>query len=391
MLAHDESTGAIIGRKPQLKTMEKIIVYAIPVFTVMILAEYGYGLAVGRSTYRINDAIANLSQGMLSQITLVFTALFQIGIYTIAWDKIALYHGPFWNAWYGWAAAILLFDFCGYWHHRYSHETGILWAAHVVHHQSQDFNFSTALRQESAYPVLGWIFYLPLAVIGIPPEVFAISGLAVLLYQVWIHTELVGRLGWFDRVFSSPSNHRVHHAVNDNYIDRNYGGMLIIWDRIFGTFQEETDEPCVYGIRPQLESWDPVWANLHVYLALFQDAWRTKSWKDRLRIWFMPPGWRPRDLDPKPVFDISKVTLFDPPMPKQVVWFGCIEFMLLLAAFAVFLWYQDSFSFSTSAMLVFAITAGLWVLGAVLQGRMRIFRALMLDAAILSFATLTVS
>lgn len=369
--------------------MEKIIVYSIPVFALMILSEFAYGLASGRNPYRINDAISNLSQGILSQITLVFTGIFQIGIYTFVYGKTALYQGTFWDSWYGWTAAILLFDFCGYWHHRYSHETGILWAAHVVHHQSQDFNFSTALRQESAYPVLGWIFYLPLAIIGIPPAVFAISGLAVLLYQVWIHTELVGRLGWFDRIFSSPSNHRVHHAVNDGYIDRNYGGMLIVWDRLFGTFQEETGEKCVYGIRPQFDSWDPVWANFHVYFALFRDAWRTESWKDKLRIWFMPPGWRPRDVserDPKPRFDISKVTRYDPPLPKSAAWFGGISFLAMLATFAAFLWREDSFSPGMASLLVIAIAAGLWATGKVLEGKMDISRALLLDAAMLAAA-----
>ena len=355
--------------------MEKIIVYAIPVFALMILSEYAYGLYSGRNTYRINDAISNLSQGILSQITLVFTGVFQIGIYTWAYDKFSLYQGNDWNSWYGWISAILLFDFCGYWHHRYSHETGILWAAHSVHHQSQDFNFSTALRQESAYPVLGWIFYLPLAVIGIPPGIFALSGLAVLLYQVWIHTELVGKLGWFDRIFSSPSNHRVHHAVNDSYIDRNYGGMLIVWDRIFGTFKEETEEKCIYGTRPQLESWDPVWANLAVYWKLLRDAWKTESWADTLKIWIMPPGWRPRDAGQDPPFDISKVALYDPPMSRAAAWSGSVAFLALLGATGAFLWYQETLSFGTQAWLVFAITAGLWVLGAMLQGRVRMFQA----------------
>jgi len=366
--------------------MEKIIVYAFPVFALMIFAEYGYGLATGRSTYRVNDAISNLSQGVLSQITLVFTAIFQIGIYTLVYEKVALFHGPGWNTWYGWIAAMVLADFCGYWHHRYSHETGILWAAHVVHHQSQDFNFSTALRQESAYPVLGWVFYLPLAVLGIPPEIFAAAGLAVLLYQIWIHTELVGKLGWFDRIFSSPSNHRVHHAVNDSYIDKNYGGMLIIWDRLFGTFQEETEEKCIYGIRPQLDSWDPIWANVHVYWSLLRDAWKTQSWKDRLRIWFMPPGWRPADVKarfPKSEFDILKVSLYDPKIGGKETWFAAIQFLGLLGTSALLLWHMDELPFLLSALLVGAISAGFWAMGKVLEGRMKLPGALMLGATAL--------
>ncbi|MBY0576928.1 MAG: sterol desaturase family protein [Gallionellaceae bacterium] len=364
--------------------MEKMIVYAFPVFGLMIMAEYAYGRARGRNTYRINDAISNLSQGILSQITLVFTGIFQIGIYTLVYSKVALFNGGFWSNWYGWLAAMLLVDFCGYWHHRYSHETGILWAAHVVHHQSQDFNFATALRQESAYPILGWIFYLPMALLGVPPEIFAASGLVVLLYQIWIHTEHVGKLGWFDRIFSSPSNHRVHHAVNDAYIDKNYGGMLIIWDRLFGTFIEEGKEPCIYGTRPQFESWDPVLANLVVYRNLARDAWRSR-FPDKLRIWFMPPGWRPDDVAqrfPEPKFDLSEVRLFDPPMSHAVAWFGGVQFLLLVLASGALLWYSDVLSWAALSMLVAAITAGLWATGRVMEGRMSLSSALFLDAAI---------
>ncbi len=361
--------------------MEQIIVYAFPVFSLLILAEYAYGVATGRNTYRINDAISSLSQGLLSQITVIFTQVFTIGIYTLVFKEVALFHLPFWNAWYGWLAALVLYDFFDYWYHRYSHETAILWAAHVVHHQSQHFNFSTALRQESAYPLLGWIFYLPMAILGVPPDIFAVAGLSVLLYQIWIHTEHVGKLGWFDRIFSSPSNHRVHHAVNDAYIDKNYGGMLIIWDRLFGTYAEEGEEKCVYGTRPPLNSWDPIWANLTVYWNLIRDAWRMESWTDRLRIWFMPPGWKPDYLArryPGKPFDVSTVTLFDPPASKVQLWSAAIQFALLLAASAALLWQMDALAFRTSALLVATISAGLWATGSTLQGNIR--RALLADA-----------
>jgi sterol desaturase/sphingolipid hydroxylase (fatty acid hydroxylase superfamily) len=138
-----------------------------------------------------------------------------------------------------WVAGLVAYDFCYYWHHRLGHESAIFWASHVVHHQSQEFNLSTALRQTSSGALLGWVFYLPMAVIGFPPQVFAAAALIDLLYQYWIHTEHVGRLGWLDHVLATPSNHRVHHAVNDGYIDRNYGGILIVWDRLFGSFVEE--------------------------------------------------------------------------------------------------------------------------------------------------------
>jgi alkylglycerol monooxygenase len=159
--------------------------------------------------------------------------------------------------------ALVLYDFCYYWLHRAGHEVALFWAAHVVHHQSQHYNLSTALRQTSSGLLFGWIFYLPMAVAGRAADhLWHRAALIDLLYQFWVHTEQVGKLGWFDRVFCSPSNHRVHHAVNDRYIDRNYGGILMLWDRLFGSFQEEKDnEPCVYGTRGALNSWDPLWAN----------------------------------------------------------------------------------------------------------------------------------
>ena len=226
-----------------------------------------------------------------------------------------------------WVGALLMYDLCYYWLHRAGHRVGVFWAAHVVHHQSEDYNLSTALRQTSSGALLGWIFYLPMAIIGVPPLVFGTVALIDLLYQFWVHTQQVGKLGWFDRWFCSPSNHRVHHAVNDRYLDRNYGGILIIWDRLFGTFHEEDDdEPCVYGTRAPLRSFNPLWANVEVYAALARDALRARSWWDKLRIWFMPPGWRPADVAarfPKPAFRISEVQRYDPPTSRRRTNAGC--------------------------------------------------------------------
>ena len=168
---------------------------------------------------------------------------------------------------------MLLYDFLYYWLHRAGHEVNILWAAHVVHHQSEDYNLSTALRQTSTGGLLGWIFYLPMALLGFPVSVFVGVALIDLLYQFWVHTEQIGKLGWFDRVFCSPSNHRAHHAVNDRYLDRNYGGILILWDRLFGTFVEEDDrDRPIYGTRSPLRSFNPLWANAEVYWATLVEA-----------------------------------------------------------------------------------------------------------------------
>jgi uncharacterized membrane protein YhhN len=207
----------------------------------------------------------------------------------------------------------------------------------------------------------------------------------------WVHTEHVGKLGWFDRWFCSPSNHRVHHAVNDRYLDRNYGGILIVWDRLFGSFREE-DERCVYGTRSPLESWDPLWANAEVYWALLQDSWQTRRWRDKLRVWFKPPGWRPADLAqrfPRPAFDLAAVRRYDPPAGRAVQWFGALQFLLLLAGSVFFLWHADTLALAPAAVWLAALTAGLWCTGAVLQGRLSMAEVLLIEAAVLSTACAT--
>ena len=371
----------------------QVIVLATPVFLLLIAAEVAWGIARGRNTYRLNDAVNSIGLGMLSEITKVFTRLLRIGIYTAVYAHVSLVPPgeaqAFWSTWYGWLLALVFYDFCYYWLHRAGHEVAIFWAAHVVHHQSQDYNLSTALRQTSSGALLGWIFYLPLAVAGVPPLVFGVVALADLLYQFWVHTEHVPKLGWFDRWFCSPSNHRVHHAVNDRYLDRNYGGVLIVWDRLFGSFQEE-DERCVYGTRAPLESWDPLWSNLEVYWALARDSWHARRWSDKLRVWIRPPGWRPADVAarfPRPAFDPLAVRRFDPPMSRGAAWTGAAHFVLLLGAVSMFLWQADGMAAGPSAVWLAALTAVLWGIGALLQGRLAPLELLMLEAAVLATAT----
>jgi alkylglycerol monooxygenase len=368
----------------------QVIVLATPVFLLLIAIEVAWGWARGRNTYRLNDAINSISLGMLSQLSAVFTRLLRVGIYTAVVGTVALWRDDaFWTTWYGWLLALVFYDFCYYWLHRAGHESAIFWAAHVVHHQSQDYNLSTALRQTSSGALLGWIFYIPMALAGVPPLVFGVVALVDLLYQFWVHTEHVPRLGWFDRWFCSPSNHRVHHAVNDGYLDRNYGGILIVWDRLFGSFEEE-NEPCIYGTRSPLNSWDPFWSNAQVYWSLAQDAWHARHWADRLRVWFKRPGWRPADAAarfPKAAFDIAKLERYHPPVPPAVAWFGAIEFLVLLLGVVVFLWNADQMALSQSAVWVAVLGVGLWCVGALLQGRLDWLEVLLIEVAALATAT----
>jgi sterol desaturase/sphingolipid hydroxylase (fatty acid hydroxylase superfamily)/uncharacterized membrane protein YhhN len=371
--------------------MSKVIVFATPVFIFLIALEFFWSRTrasrtAGQTPYRLSDTINSISLGMLSQLQGVLGKLLNIGIYTLVFGALALYpRADFWSTWYGVILALVFYDFCYYWLHRAGHRVALFWASHVVHHQSQHYNLSTALRQTSG-SVLGWIFYLPMAVLGVPPAVFGMVLLIDLLYQFWVHTEQVGRLGWFDRVFCSPSNHRVHHAVNEPYIDTNYGGILILWDRLFGTFQEE-HETCVYGTRGALNSWDPLWANLEVYWALLEATVRVPDWGDKLRIWFKPPGWQSDAMarsNPKPAFQLSTVTRFAPVLSLTQQLFGAAQFVLALGAVVLFLWHADGLRLTDAAIWCAAIATGLWAIGRFLQGDLGMLEVLIVESAALA-------
>jgi sterol desaturase/sphingolipid hydroxylase (fatty acid hydroxylase superfamily) len=334
--------------------------------------------------YRLNDAVNSLSLGVMSQVVGLFVRVFNIGVYALVFQHVALGEWP--QAWWAWLLAIVFYDFCYYWNHRLGHESAVFWASHVVHHQSQCYNLSTALRQTSSGAFLGWIFYLPMAVAGVPPEMFAVAAIVDLLYQYWIHTELIGKLGWFDRWFASPSNHRVHHAVNDRYLDRNYGGILMLWDRLFGTFVEES-ERCVYGTRAPLNSWDPLWANLEVYADLARRSWHAERWPDKLRIWLKPPGGQPAGAQgvawQKPAFDVGSVRTFDPPLATAARAFAAAQITLAVLGGTALLWHADALPFLPRVLGAVAVIGVLWLTGAVMQGRLRILPALLLQAVLL--------
>jgi len=365
---------AIGGTAPAADAMhvqETIITWATPVFFALIGLELLVARWRGHAAYRTADAISSIGLGVISQVAGVFGKLLSIGIYAWVATHVAPFSLPA-DSIAVWVTALLAYDFLYYWLHRAGHEVNILWAAHVVHHQSEHYNLSTALRQTGSGVLLGWLFYLPMALAGIPTEVFVVVALIDLLYQFWVHTEQVGRLGWFDRVFCSPSNHRAHHAVNDRYLDRNYGGILIVWDRLFGTFVEEDDtDPPVYGTRAPLRSWNPLWANAEVYWAAAKDMWHARRWRDKLLVWVKPPGWRPADVAaryPKPAFDIRRER-FDPPMSRAVSAYCLLQFALLLGMATQFL--DLSARASLSSLLAYAayLVGSLTVLGALMEGR----------------------
>ena len=365
--------------------MGKAIAIATPVFFLLMAIELVVARRRGlRDAYRLNDAVNSLSLGVISEVVKLFARVLIIGIYAWLFQHVALGTWPT-DTWWAWVLAVVFYDFCYYWNHRLGHESAVFWAAHVVHHQSQCYNLSTALRQTSSGALLSWVFYVPMAVAGVPPEMFAVAAIVDLLYQYWIHTEVVGKLGWFDRWFASPSNHRVHHAVNDCYIDRNYGGILMLWDRIFGTFVEES-EKCVYGTRAPLESWDPLWANVEVYADLARKSRHVDRWRDKLLVWVMPPGWQPAGVGggpwAKPAFDLRRVRTYDPPMDPRVRAFALLQLVVAIGGAVPLLWSADELSRATLLAGALAIVGVLWATGAVMQGRVRLRSALTVEAGI---------
>ncbi|RRJ83483.1 fatty acid hydroxylase family protein [Aestuariirhabdus litorea] len=309
------------------------IVYAIPVFFGLIFIELLAGWWRGRDYYRVNDGINSLSAGMLSITTGVLSKAATLGIYVFAYEQWRLSSLGSDQLWV-WALAFILYDLCYYWAHRLGHEINILWAAHLVHHQSEEYNLTTALRQTSTGFIFGWIFYLPLALAGFPPLVFATVAAINLLYQFWVHTRHIPKLGPLEWIFVTPSNHRVHHAQNPRYLDHNYGGVFILWDRLLGTFAEEREEETIiYGVRKPLASWNPLWANLQHYAQMLEDARHASRWQDRMGIWFRRTGWRPADVAeryPLTRTDLDHFTPFDIKIPAALKAYVLFQFALMI-------------------------------------------------------------
>lgn len=347
---------------------ETLLFYALPLFMLCMAAEWAWGRWRGRNTYRLADTLNSLSQGLLSQAVAVLTPLAQTGLYALVHARLALVSPALWHGALAWVLAVLMYDFCDYWLHRVSHESALFWAAHAVHHQSEHFNLSTALRQESFYSVMGAPFFLPMALLGVPTGQFAVAGMVVLLYQFWIHTEHIGRLGWLDRVFSTPSNHRVHHAVNPRYLDRNYGAILVLWDRLFGSFAPET-EPCVYGTVKPLASWNPLWAVGQFYAELWRRMRATPRWADRLRVVFKSPGWMPPGaaLPGMPPEVRLAQPRFDPPTPAWARAAAVALFLLLAVGAGLWLATSDDLGPAANLAAGATLAAGLWGVGRLLS------------------------
>ena len=304
---------------------------AVPLFLLLIALELLVGWLQGRRLYRLHDSITDLSCGILDQVAAIFLKSLLLAAYLALYEHSRLLEMEHFGPRGKWLAAIALFlgvDFCFYWFHRFAHEWAAPWGAHAVHHQSEEFNLAVALRQSATEGCFAWMFYLPLAVMGFPPVWYVAMASINLIYQFWIHTRVIGKLGPLEWVLNTPSHHRVHHGRNPKYLDKNYAGALIVWDRMFGTFYEEEEEP-VYGLTKPLRSWNPLWAHVHVWVEMLSDARRAPRWRDKLRIWFMPLGWLPEGLPPKPVAQpVSRRTNVNhqTPLPRGLNVYAFVQF-----------------------------------------------------------------
>lgn len=317
-----------------METYGKILIIAMPLFLLLVLFEKWYGWRKGFDTVRTLDMISSLSSGVTNSTKDVLGL--SVAIISYGWlvQHLTIYQVQ--SSWLLYVIAFLALDFSGYWVHRLAHTVNFFWNNHIIHHSSEEFNLACALRQSiSVYFRIYAFLLIPAAIFGVPQQVIAVVAPLHLFAQFWYHTRHIERMGWLEYIIVTPAHHRVHHAINPEYLDKNYGQIFIFWDRMFGTFQEETPEiPAVYGVTRPVRTWNPIKINfMHLWL-LTKDAWHTQSWKDKFRVWLMPLGWRPADVIEKyPVEKIEDVYHFekyDTPATKGMLVYLWIQLFCLL-------------------------------------------------------------
>ncbi len=332
------------------------IVLSIPIFFILIGIEVVVERFYHRKLYRLPDAIANLSCGITSQLSGLFMRVLAVGVYEAIYSNMAVTHLQ--KNWMYWIILFLLVDFAYYWAHRMSHEINLFWGGHVVHHQSEDYNLSVALRQSSFQVIWTFAFNLPLALLGFDTLDFVFISAINTLYQFWIHTELIHKMGWFEYVFNTPSHHRVHHGRNPKYIDKNHAGTLIIWDKMFSTFQAEEESP-TYGITRPINSWNAVWANFSHYSNMAHEIKRITSWQDKVRYLFKKPGWLPDYLGgyrPAPYVDRDHYHKYETPSPVVLNYYALFQYVVCLVCTSLFLFNQSAFSLGEKAIIAVLIS-----------------------------------
>lgn len=347
-----------------------IILGAVPFFLLLIgLEMWVLHRQAKPDTYRLNDTITNLNIGIGNQVFNLFFQIILLGAFSLIYSRYAFWELPQ-NA-----GTILLcilgFDFLFYWAHRWSHELNFWWGSHVVHHSSEEYNLSVALRQSWFHNLLAFGIFLPLPLLGFNPTVFFIAGSAHTLYQFWIHTKAIDKMpSWFEAIFNTPSHHRVHHGTNPKYIDKNHAGVFIIWDRLFGTFQSEEEE-VVYGITTPLESWNPIWANFHYYIEMIRAA-RQMKWADKLRLIVARPGWRPDYMGgtlPIPEPDPKQARYNANAPGKWLNFYVLAQFILILGGLCCFMYHFEDLNWTYRLVFFSALILSTLICGAIMENR----------------------
>lgn len=341
-----------------------LIALAIPLFLVGIVIELAVARFRGVKVYRQGDAMADMGCGIAQQLMSLFVSAAALSALYAWLAQYKLFTLP--TAWLPWVVAILGVEFAYYWWHRLSHEVNILWAAHVVHHHSEDYNLAVALRQSVTTWVTTLPFYLPLALLGVPLLHFAVVlGLST-LYQFWIHTELIPPLGKFEKVFNTPALHRVHHAINPRYLDKNHSATFAFFDVLFGTWEPET-EKCVYGTTRPLNSYNPLWAQVEGYADLFRLAKRAPTWKDTFKVFFASPAWRPEWMGSYVARDVTKK--YDPQASTGLGKYTLVQWVALLLGVFFFLLWGAELSVPSKVASVAFILMSLVALPALVEAR----------------------
>jgi len=346
---------------------ENLIALAVPVFFASIAIEIVAARALKRKVYRFNDTISDLSAGMLQELVGVFTKVLLFGVYTWLFHRVHGEGGIAINIW-SWIASFLLVDFIYYWFHRNSHNVAVIWGSHEAHHSSQEYNLSVALRQGAFQRLFSFPYYLPMALAGFSPLQFMVCSQINTLYQFFIHTRLIKTLGFLEYFMNTPSHHRVHHGVNPKYIDKNHAGMLIIWDKLFGTFQKEEEEPHFGTVKP-LETLNPIWTQLHYWWHLVTLSFKARG-LDKIKVWLARPGWKPDYLGGKhPIPEVNpqvRVT-YNPQVPSKMLWLGAAMYVFALPFF-LYLQRTKTLTLSEQIILALPVLVGLTLAGVFLGG-----------------------
>ncbi|WP_299456951.1 sterol desaturase family protein [uncultured Microscilla sp.] len=313
------------------------VVIAIPMYFGLMGLELLVEQFQKTKRYRLNDAITNISCGIGQQAVKIFFQLITVAIYTLIYENLAFFKVE--NTVLNYIILFFAWDFCYYWAHRMNHEINLFWSGHQVHHQSEDYNLSVALRQSWFQIFFTSFFFWPLALLGFDPSAVVIISGFNLLYQFWIHTEAIGKMGFLEWFMNTPSHHRVHHGRNPKYIDKNHAGTFIIWDRMFGTFQEEEEQP-IYGITTPVNTWNPILVNFTHFQVIGKQLKETPGFINKLKVLFYKPGWRPESMggmQHAPEVDRNQYQKFNTQTPAIVNWYVLFHYVLTLAGSAYFM------------------------------------------------------